>query len=443
MTTLHASGLLATFQPGDVLRAGRYEIQTLLRHGPKRDVYLAHDQKLDCQVALDRFSTNAIMPSGLTAAAWETSVLGRLGDHPNIGTVLDQWEDGGSAFMVSRYLSGGSLRDLIARQLESGEPLAVQEIVRLAIEIARGLGHVHHRGMLHRDVQPRNVLLDRWGTAHLVDFDLAVSVDEKKMSDISDRPVVAYMAPEAADSVCLDERADLYSLGATIYEMCAGSPPRAAQRDCLSVAIEREDLPDGLRELVFRLLSAEPEQRPASAAEVVETLGGLHAARADLDRFLTSDETTTLEFKASLRTAVGPRVPGDQRPAGLRRLLEREVIETLAAFLNTDGGTMLIGVEDDHNVIGIEVDYPLVRGSRDGWRCAFGHVVNNALDTHAQNRIDLQLEPCQGRTIAVIRCHPGRGKATWINDDLYVRRNGYTEKLCAKDAVEYCQRFAA
>jgi hypothetical protein len=70
-------------QPGDLLRDGRYEIQRLLRSVPDKKVYLARDRVLDCQVALDVFSNNSIMPSGLSVAAWEAQVLGRLGDHPN------------------------------------------------------------------------------------------------------------------------------------------------------------------------------------------------------------------------------------------------------------------------------------------------------------------------------------------------------------------------
>ena len=80
---------------------------------------------------------------------------------------------------------------------------------------------------MYRDLQPRNVLFDERDTVHLVDFDTAVSLDESDMSDLSHRPVIDYMAPELAEGESADERADLYSLGATIYEMCGGRPPFA------------------------------------------------------------------------------------------------------------------------------------------------------------------------------------------------------------------------
>ena len=170
------------------------------------------------------------MPNGLTVSAWEARVLGQLGDHPNIATVRDHWEEDETAVMVSRYLSGGTLRDRIACSQESGEGLPVDSILRLATEIASGLAHIHGRRILYRDLQPRNVLFDEWDTVHLVDFDTAVSLDDRDMSDLSHRPVIDYMAPELTDGGSADERADLYSLGATIYEMCRGRPPFTGTR---------------------------------------------------------------------------------------------------------------------------------------------------------------------------------------------------------------------
>jgi len=277
----------AAIHPGGFLRGGRYEIQRLLRPARDKKVYLGRDRELGCLVAVDVFSNNAIMPTGLTVSAWETRVLGQLGDHRNIAIVLDHWEDGETAFMVTRYLSGGSLQDRIARSQESGEDLPVESILRIAIEIASGLAHIHGRRILYRDLQPRNVLFDEWGTVHLVDFDTAVSLDDREMSDLSHRSVIDYMAPELTDGRGADERADLYSLGATISAVCHGRPPSsgtraevlATRRTSLPPSLERDDFPEELRELVFCLLAPGREQRPTSVAEVVERLERLRAAR--------------------------------------------------------------------------------------------------------------------------------------------------------------------
>jgi serine/threonine protein kinase len=397
---------------------------------------------------MDVFSNNnSIMPNGLAISAWEARVLGQLGSHPNIAKAHDYWEDGKTAVMVTRYLSGGTLRDLIAHSQESGERLPVEEIMRLSTEIACGLAHIHGRRILYHDLQPCNVRLDEWGVVHLVDFDTAVSLDELDTSDLSQRPVVVYTAPEVTDGGRVDERADLYSLGATMYEMAAGHPPFAGTREeILSArragpppALERDDLPEALQALIFSLLEREPELRPASAAEVIEQLNCIRAASAEIGQLLTSDETTTLEFKSSLRVPTGPLSNEEKRHLSrVHRALEHEVLKTVAAFLNTDGGTLVIGVADDHTIVGIEVDYPSLRyQSNDGWRLAFDDLISSQLGTAAMNSINLQLEPWQGRTIAIIRCSK-REEPTWTRgDELFVRRTASTVKLSTREALAW------
>jgi serine/threonine protein kinase len=305
-------------QAGDILRGGRYEIQRLLRPAPDKGVYLAHDRVLDRPVVVDVFANNSIMPNGLTVSAWEARVLGKLDDHPNIATAQDYWEDGETAFMISRYLSGGTLLDRIADSRESGAGLSVEEILRIAIEIASGLEHIHGRRIMYCDLQPRNVLFDERGTVHLVDFDTAVSLDDRQMSNVSQRPVIDHMAPELTDGASSDERADLYSLGATIYEMCRGNPPFTGTRDEILAArrtsppppLERDDLPGALKDLVSCLLAPECGQRPASAAEVVKRLEDLRTAWAAAESPVpTSHDSQSLPRPdaAELRAAGGAK----------------------------------------------------------------------------------------------------------------------------------------
>jgi predicted HTH transcriptional regulator len=112
----------------------------------------------------------------------------------------------------------------------------------------------------------------------------------------------------------------------------------------------------------------------------------------------------------------------------------------LAAFLNTDGGTLIIGVSDDRTVIGIEDDVPRSKGSiRDAWRKTFDDLVSSHLESMALSYIDLQLEPWQGRTIAIIRCSRSK-EPTWLHDDLYVRRTASTEMLHGRQAMAWCHQ---
>jgi serine/threonine protein kinase len=305
----------SALEPGDVLRS-RYEILQLLHSTHDKRVYLARDRVLHCQVAIDVFANNSLMPTGLTVSAWETSVLGELGDHRNIATVLDHWEDGNTAVMVSRYLSGGTLQDLIARRQDIGENLPLDTILRISTEIASGLEYIHGRRILYRDLQPHNVLFDDWDVVRLVDFDTAVSLDDQDMSDLSDRAVIEYMAPELAEGADADERADLYSLGATIYAMCAGGPPFAGTREEILAGrhadpppLGRDDLPEALRNLIFRLLAHDAEQRPASAADVVAHLKGMYAAETVPEAAPSEGDSLSLPGPdpAEIRSSVGAK----------------------------------------------------------------------------------------------------------------------------------------
>jgi serine/threonine protein kinase len=307
------------FQPGVRLRDGRYEILELRRSPCDKKIYLARDRVVGRQVVLDVFSNNLIMPSGMTVREWEAGVLARLGDHPNIATVYDHWEDDKIAAMVTRYLTGGSLADQIERsKKESGGGLPIEDVFRLSIELSYGLAHIHSRGILYRDLQPRNVLFDEWDTLHLVDFDTAVLLGDQHMSDMSRRPVINYMAPELLDGTDADERADLYSLGATMYEMIAGRPVFDGRREQILAdrqagrlpPLQREGLPEGLRHLVFRLLASERDNRPQRADEVAGCLEQLRATNAQIGRLLRSN-------------------------------VDGQVLKTLAAFLDAEGSTII------------------------------------------------------------------------------------------------------
>jgi serine/threonine protein kinase len=302
-------------EEGDALRNRQYAVQRHMRSAPDKEVYLAYDNVFDCHVTLDVFSNNARMPSGLRASAWEARVLRKLGDHPNIARVYDYWEEGGAAIMATRYLPGGRLEDIIASLLEVGKALPMQRILQLSVELADGLTHIHQCRLLYRDLQPHNVLFDEWGTPRLVDFDTAVSTDDRDTMEVPNQAVINYMAPELIYGEDADERADLYSLGATLYEMCEAHPPFIGTREQVLAAVpapppplQRNDVPAGLLELIISLLAPDRDERPASAAEVKARLMRLRTARDNLDRLLASNVGTTLKpiLEAYLNADSGP-----------------------------------------------------------------------------------------------------------------------------------------
>ena len=164
----------------------------------------------------------------------------------------------------------------------------MDEVLRISTEITNGLAHIHDCRILYLDLQPQNVRFDKWHKIHLLDFDTALSLDDTSQLDLSQRPVNGYMAPELLEKARADKRADLYSLGATIYEMCQGYPPfggafteiQAARGTTPLPRLDRDDLPEDLQDLVFSLLASQPEHRPASAAEVLARLESIRAGKS-------------------------------------------------------------------------------------------------------------------------------------------------------------------
>ena len=150
--------------------------------------------------------------------------MGRLGDHPHIVTVFDIGEENGQPFIVSQYMAGGDLTEVL-QQIE-GQPLDLGEALRINGQVRRALEHAHSHGIVHRDLKPANIWLTDDGTVKLGDFGLAVALDKSRLTmEGTMVGTVAYMPPEQALGRKADARSDLYSLGCVLYEMLTGRPP--------------------------------------------------------------------------------------------------------------------------------------------------------------------------------------------------------------------------
>src|SRR4051812_38980741 len=248
----------ATAPAGDApegLVAGRYLLQRRLGRGAAKDVWLAHDLTLDRAVALARVSG----PAAWERLRREARLTARLGGHRHIVTVHDVFDDEGTPCLVARYMTGGSLADRLSRA--SGGRLEPAEAIRAGREIALALAHAHMHGIVHRDVKPDNVWLDGDGEAALGDFGIALA-DGETTGGSHGTPL--YAAPEQARGEEVTARSDLYALGATLFELLHGRPPREASA--------LEGVPEPLERLVRALLAERPEDRPGAAADVAATL---------------------------------------------------------------------------------------------------------------------------------------------------------------------------
>lgn len=262
--------------PGDVL-AGRYRVLRVAGSGGRKQVHVAHDEWLSRDVAVCSLQPDC----GEGEAARlrrEAAVLARLGDHPSVVAVHDLLEVDGTPVMICRYLGGGSLQE----QCE-GVSYELGAAVSLVADVAAALSRAHHVGLVHRDVKPANIWLDDLGRGVLGDFGLAVEEGVEQPYDLLVGSQ-AYIAPEQLIGGRSDARSDLYSLGCVLFQLLTGRPPfvetsvlgtaaKVLQEEPPSLSSLRADLPAGLDDLVRSLLAKDPEQRPASAEEL---LRGLH-----------------------------------------------------------------------------------------------------------------------------------------------------------------------
>jgi eukaryotic-like serine/threonine-protein kinase len=254
-------------QPGDKL--GPYEILAPIGAGGMGEVYKARDTRLDRIVAIKQLK-------GLHSARFrqEGRALAAL-NHPNICTLHDVGPD----YLVMEYIEGTPLRG----------PLPLPEALRFAAQIAAALGVAHGKGILHRDLKPANILITVSGVK-LLDFGLAKlmadsDADVTKTAEGAILGTAAYMSPEQAQGRALDERSDVFSFGAVIYEMLSGVRAfgGGSMLDTLNSVVRDDPAPlqSPASDIVKRCLAKQPAQRFQSIGEVRAALESISIAPVD------------------------------------------------------------------------------------------------------------------------------------------------------------------
>lgn len=271
--------------PGTIL--GRYRLLDRIGEGGMGEVWKAHDDNLDRDVAIKMLLRGTLgNTSSRERFRREALVLSRL-SHPGVATIFDFDVRNGCEFLVMEYVAGGTLEARLARG-----PLPVSEVLALGSGIADALDNAHRHGFLHRDLKPGNIALTADGQPKILDFGIAMLLaDDRATGRITQAGMVLgslpYMAPEQLLGEVCDARTDIYALGVMLFEMLTGQRPFVKERPeavmfsiisntAPSVRTLRPDVPDSLDRAVAECLRKDPAERPLSAARVGEVLRGIN-----------------------------------------------------------------------------------------------------------------------------------------------------------------------
>jgi len=306
------------FQPQQVV-GRRYRVLRKLGGGGMADVYLCEDLTLGRQVALKVLLQRYLDdPTFVERFRREAKAAAGL-NQTNLVSIYDWGELDGTYYIVMEYVEGETLKDLIRRRgrLSGNEALAIGLQLLAAVECA------HRGGIVHRDIKPQNVMMDRSGTVKVMDFGIARAGDSGMTEAGSILGTAQYLAPEQAKGHRVDERSDLYSVGVVLYEMLTGTVPFKGD-SAVTVALKhvREvppepaqlvpGLPYALNKIVLKAMAKDPNSRYQTAAEFARDLraakagGPLVAATFDADEERTRLMTAAAPADA---TTVLPRSP--------------------------------------------------------------------------------------------------------------------------------------
>src|SRR5215211_2193573 len=321
----------------------RYELRTLVGSGGMADVYLAGDEVLGREVALkllkDRYAENEEFVERFRREAKSAAAL----SNPYIVPIFDRGEtDDGTYYITMEYLPGGTLRERIT----TTGALRPQAAAEVALQVAKALQTAHVRGVVHRDIKPRNILLADSDHVKVADFGIARAADATTISHTGDILGSAkYMSPEQAEGDEVGPVSDLYSLGVVLYEMLTGRVPFEVETPAdvpiqHAVAPPRRpkevnpEIPEELDAITMKLLATSLEDRCESAEELIQELQQVGAGIPSAPRWSTNGTTAETVLgapKASTPSPTSPAKPVSRRRRVLPALTILAVLLTLLA----------------------------------------------------------------------------------------------------------------
>lgn len=295
-----------------VLFAGRFEIIEELGAGGMGRVYRAFDRKIEEEVAL-KLIRPEIAAEKRTVERFRNEIKTALKiSHKNVCRTRDLHEDGKTLFITMEYVRGEDLKSLIKRT----RVLAAGTAVSIARQLAEGLGEAHRLGVVHRDLKPANIMIDRDGSAKIMDFGIARSLGGGRIT--GEGAVIGtpeYMSPEQVEGKPADERADIYALGVILFEMATGRPPFEGETP-LSVAHKHRyepvpeprainpQIPPALDRLILRCLEKEREKRYQTTEELIADLTAVEETLPTADRAHSARSATKRKTSTSKKLTV-------------------------------------------------------------------------------------------------------------------------------------------
>ena len=304
---------------------GRYRIDRLLGRGGMALVYLGHDARLGRPVAIKLLADNLATDESFRARFMREARMAAGLSHVNIVHVYDVGQDGDQRpYIVMEYVDGESLAETIAREGR----LAPARVCEIGLDCCRGLQHAHSAGLVHRDIKPHNLLADRQGLVKIADFGVARSLGETELTMAGSVIGSArYLSPEQAAGRPVTPAADIYSLGASLYELLSGRTPH--QGDSMTELSKRRalppppiaelvpDVPGALATAVMTCLDDDPDRRPRSAAALALALDASDSetatrvlAAAPVERTLVMEPQPAAPARTRAASALGEASSG-------------------------------------------------------------------------------------------------------------------------------------
>ena len=296
------------YQINDIILNGKYRIEKLLGTGAFGEVYLATHVELIVKRAVKVLHRN--MPGAGTSVYTEylerfrqEAQIGARLTHENLVQVHDFEQAEDSLHLVMEYAQGGSLGEKLEKAQKTGQPISVAESIAIIIEIARGLAELHENQIIHRDLKPNNILFDKIGRAKVADLGLAqipggASMRSRFSSMAEEHPgTPAYMSPEQENTnKVLRPSSDIYALGLIWFEILSGKNYNLL-RPGTQVWQYREDVDDGLNDLIVGMLSKDPEKRLWDGGELLMQLENLKQAQEQEKQKLVENQQREEEEK--------------------------------------------------------------------------------------------------------------------------------------------------